>query len=94
MTCADSGTLVPTPEDDANTDPPPEPSAPALTQLRCLDLLIEDLRDQPANKFIQDIQVESEVDLETGEWLVNTKGMLSALQKSPSSLNGRLNHAH
>jgi hypothetical protein len=94
MTCADSGTLVLTPEDDANTDPPPEPSAPALTQLRCLDLLIEDLRDQPANKFIQDIQVESEVDLETGEWLVNTKGMLSALQKSPPSLNGRLNHAH
>ncbi|KAJ7793401.1 hypothetical protein B0H14DRAFT_2622911 [Mycena olivaceomarginata] len=66
-----AGPSVPTPEVDADKDSPEPSTAP--TQLRSLDLLIEDLRDQPASKFIQDIQVESEADLETGEWLVNTK---------------------
>ncbi|KAJ7838099.1 hypothetical protein B0H14DRAFT_3701256 [Mycena olivaceomarginata] len=59
-----AGPSVPTPEVDADKDSPEPSTAP--TQLRSLDLLIEDLRDQPASKFIQDIQVESEADLETG----------------------------
>ncbi|KAJ7841238.1 hypothetical protein B0H13DRAFT_2415099 [Mycena leptocephala] len=66
-----SGTLVPTPEDDANKD---SPRSQALLHSR----------------NSADIQVESEVDLETGEWLVNTKAILAALQKSPSSLNVKI----
>lgn len=75
------------PEADAGR-PSSEPNTPEPNRLCSLDLLIEDLREQPPNKFIQDLTVHPEVELPTGEWLVNTKAVLLALQNSPSSLNG------
>jgi hypothetical protein len=75
---------------------PPQPGLPhsstSPTELtRTIQLLVEDVQDQPANKFIQELFLPCVGDLPTGEWLVNGHDLLKALQESPSSLNGDYN---
>ncbi|KAJ7477474.1 kinase-like domain-containing protein, partial [Mycena latifolia] len=75
------------------TVPPPQFSNASPTELtRTIQLLVEDVRDQPANKFIQELFLPCVGDLPTGEWLVNGHDLLKALQDSPSSLNGDYNY--
>ncbi|KAF8183827.1 hypothetical protein K438DRAFT_1974854 [Mycena galopus ATCC 62051] len=69
-------------EENAHLETTPTPA------LRSLDLWIEDMRVQPSNKFIQCVMVVSAGELETGEWVVDGKAILAALQESPSALNG------
>ncbi|KAJ6533691.1 hypothetical protein B0H19DRAFT_1081106 [Mycena capillaripes] len=73
--------------------PPPRPESvhaddPPLLEFHSLDLLIEDLSEEPPNKFIQQVSVPSGGPLDMGQWLVNTTELLSASQRSPASLNG------
>ncbi|KAJ7123322.1 hypothetical protein C8R43DRAFT_1148203 [Mycena crocata] len=65
-----------------------QPTPPAPLEHRSLDLLIEDIREQPVNKFIQTLVLSSTGDLPTGGWTVNTTELLKALQESPSALDG------
>ncbi|KAJ7229901.1 hypothetical protein GGX14DRAFT_409593 [Mycena pura] len=62
------------------TPPPPE--------CRILKLLIEDVQEQPVNKFIQEVAVRSAADLDMGQWLVNGNDLLKALQDLPAALGG------
>lgn len=71
--------------DEAHSEPLPIPEP----EWRILKLLIEDVREQPVNKFIQDVAVRSAHDLETGQWLVNGNDLLKALQDSPAALGGQ-----
>ncbi|KAJ7668208.1 hypothetical protein B0H17DRAFT_1210062 [Mycena rosella] len=73
------------PESDRDSAHPESPPPP---QFRSLDLLIEDLRVQPANTFIQTILLESAGDSELGEWLIDGSALLQALQSFPSALDG------
>lgn len=68
-------------EAHSETSPAPE--------WRILKLLIEDVREQPGNKFIQEIAVRSAADLDMGQWLVNGNDLLKALQDSPAALGGQ-----
>jgi hypothetical protein len=81
ISCTDPRASPAAPESDAGERDTPTPSIPAPTKFRSLDLPIEDFREQPASKFIQDITIQCISDLATGEWLVNTKDFLSALKE-------------
>jgi hypothetical protein len=59
-----------------------------ISNSRVLELLIEDIRTEPANKFIRELLLDASEELPTGEWLVNGNDLLRELQKSPSSLDG------
>ncbi|KAJ7844274.1 hypothetical protein B0H13DRAFT_1909003 [Mycena leptocephala] len=63
-------------------------NSPLPNNPRPVDLLLEDMRVEPPNKFIQDVLLSSYGDLATGEWIVSSNEVLAALQKSPSSLDG------
>ncbi|KAJ7228270.1 hypothetical protein GGX14DRAFT_554374 [Mycena pura] len=85
------------PEVRAVQDPAPSPphpgsekgpEVPPTVHPRPVDLLIEDLREEFPNKFIQQLVLPSCGKLAAGEWLVDGNRLLSALQKSPSSLSG------
>ncbi|KAF8145323.1 hypothetical protein K438DRAFT_1991958 [Mycena galopus ATCC 62051] len=85
------------PLEEDSPPPPPQIEGNAHLEtiptpvLRSLDLWIEDMRVQPSNKFVQCVAVVSAGESETGEWVVDGKGILAALQESPSALHGQFN---
>ncbi|KAJ7664647.1 hypothetical protein DFH06DRAFT_1324187 [Mycena polygramma] len=72
----------PRPDSEIGSDDPP------ITHPRSVDVLIEDLREEPSNKFIQQLVLPSCSEQATGEWLVDSNELLYALQQSPSALDG------
>ncbi|KAJ7246195.1 hypothetical protein C8J57DRAFT_1241632 [Mycena rebaudengoi] len=69
-----------------NGAPGPDNFAPP--ELRSIELLVEDMREEPPNRFIQTVLLAPAEDLETGQCLVDEHSLLYALQTSPSALDG------
>ncbi|KAJ7271820.1 hypothetical protein C8J57DRAFT_1226384 [Mycena rebaudengoi] len=69
-----------------NGAPGPDNFAPP--ELRSIELLVEDMREEPPNRFIQTVLLAPAEDLETGQCLVDGHSLLYALQTSPSALDG------